>query len=142
MQGSGRPTESLTTDLSRIAGSFVTARNTAFAFKGKAVDVKQVGRELNVRYVLEGRFRVNQCKALSVLIFRRETLFRRFEHSDCHNATNRAKSVSRSFVPLLPVRQRSDLTPIATEEQTWRRLKCGRTDLVRLFDHLVCRHNH
>jgi TolB-like protein/class 3 adenylate cyclase/tetratricopeptide (TPR) repeat protein len=59
-------TESLTTDLSRIAGSFVIARNTAFTFKGKAVDVKQVGRELNVRYVLEGsvqrggnRLRVN-----------------------------------------------------------------------------------
>jgi TolB-like protein/Tfp pilus assembly protein PilF len=59
-------TESLTTDLSRISGSFVIARNTAFTFKGKAVDVKQIGRELNVRYVLEGsvqrsgnRFRVN-----------------------------------------------------------------------------------
>jgi TolB-like protein/class 3 adenylate cyclase/Flp pilus assembly protein TadD len=47
-------TESLTTDLSRISGSFVIARNTAFTFKGKAVDVTQVGRELNVRYVLEG----------------------------------------------------------------------------------------
>jgi TolB-like protein/class 3 adenylate cyclase/tetratricopeptide (TPR) repeat protein len=47
-------TESLTTDLSRIAGSFVIARNTAFTFKGRAVDVKRVGRELNVRYVLEG----------------------------------------------------------------------------------------
>jgi tetratricopeptide (TPR) repeat protein len=47
-------TESLTTDLSRIAGSFVIARNTAFTFKGKAIDVKQIGRELNVRYVLEG----------------------------------------------------------------------------------------
>src|SRR6478735_152809 len=59
-------TDSLTTDLSRISGSFVIARNTAFTFKGKAVDVKQVGRELNVRYVLEGsvqrggnRLRVN-----------------------------------------------------------------------------------
>ena len=47
-------TESLTTDLSRIAGAFVIARNTAFTFKGKAVDVKKLGRELNVRYVLEG----------------------------------------------------------------------------------------
>lgn len=47
-------TESLTTDLSRISGSFVIARNTAFTFKGKAVNVTQVGRELNVRYVLEG----------------------------------------------------------------------------------------
>ncbi|NVN88735.1 MAG: adenylate/guanylate cyclase domain-containing protein [Rhodopseudomonas sp.] len=47
-------TESLTTDLSRIAGAFVIARNTAFTFKGKAVDIKKLGRELNVRYVLEG----------------------------------------------------------------------------------------
>jgi TolB-like protein/class 3 adenylate cyclase len=47
-------TESLTTDLSRISGAFVIARNTAFTFKGKAIDVKKLGRELNVRYVLEG----------------------------------------------------------------------------------------
>jgi TolB-like protein/class 3 adenylate cyclase/Tfp pilus assembly protein PilF len=59
-------TESLTTDLSRISGAFVIARNTAFTFKGKALDVKKLGRELNVRYVLEGsvqrsgnRLRVN-----------------------------------------------------------------------------------
>src|SRR5579863_9510638 len=59
-------TESLTTDLSRIGGSFVIGRHTAFTFKGKAVDLKQIGRELNVRYVLEGsvqrggnRIRVN-----------------------------------------------------------------------------------
>ncbi len=45
-------TESLTTDLSRIRGSFVIGRNTAFTYKGKPVDLKQVGRELNVRYVL------------------------------------------------------------------------------------------
>jgi TolB-like protein/class 3 adenylate cyclase len=47
-------TETLTTDLSRIRGSFVISRNTAFTYKGKAVDAKQIGRELNVRYVLEG----------------------------------------------------------------------------------------
>lgn len=47
-------TDSLTTDLSRISGAFVIARNTAFTFKGKAVDVQQLGRELNVSYVLEG----------------------------------------------------------------------------------------
>jgi TolB-like protein len=59
-------TESLTTDLSRISGSFVIGRHTAFTYKGKAVDLKQIGRELNVRYVLEGsvqcsgkRLRVN-----------------------------------------------------------------------------------
>ena len=47
-------TESLTTDLSRISGSFVIARNTAFTYKGKHIDVKQIGRDLGVRYVLEG----------------------------------------------------------------------------------------
>jgi TolB-like protein len=59
-------TESLTTDLSRIVGLFVIGRNTAFTYKGKALDLKQIGRELNVRYVLQGsvqrggdRFRVN-----------------------------------------------------------------------------------
>jgi TolB-like protein/class 3 adenylate cyclase/tetratricopeptide (TPR) repeat protein len=47
-------TETLTTDLSRISGSFVIARNTAFTYKGKPSDVKRIGRELNVRYALEG----------------------------------------------------------------------------------------
>jgi adenylate cyclase len=47
-------TDDLTTDLSRISGSFVIARNTAFSYKGKAVNAKKIGRELSVRYVLEG----------------------------------------------------------------------------------------
>ena len=47
-------TENLTTDLSRIRGSFVIARNTAFTFKGKGLDAKEIGKELGVRYVLEG----------------------------------------------------------------------------------------
>jgi len=50
-------TEDLTTDLSRISGSFLIARSTAFTYKGTAVDVKQLGRELGVRYVLEGSVR-------------------------------------------------------------------------------------
>jgi TolB-like protein/class 3 adenylate cyclase len=48
-------TESLTTDFSRIRGAYVVARNTAFTYKRKSLDVKMIGRELNVRYVLEGR---------------------------------------------------------------------------------------
>jgi TolB-like protein len=59
-------TESLTTDLSRMTGSFVIGRNTAFTFKGRHVDLKRVGQELGVRYILEGsvqrsgnRMRVN-----------------------------------------------------------------------------------
>jgi TolB-like protein len=47
-------TDNLTTDLSRIRNSFVIARNTAFTYKGKNVDAKAIGKELGVRYVLEG----------------------------------------------------------------------------------------
>jgi adenylate cyclase len=50
-------TEDLTTDLSRIPGSFVIAPSTAFSYRGKAVDVRQIGRELSVRYVLQGSVR-------------------------------------------------------------------------------------
>jgi adenylate cyclase len=47
-------TENLTTELSRLHNSFVIARNTAFTFKGKNLDAKAIGKELDVRYVLEG----------------------------------------------------------------------------------------
>jgi adenylate cyclase len=47
-------TESLTTDLSRMPGMLVIGRNTASIYKGKSGDLKQIGRELNIRYVLEG----------------------------------------------------------------------------------------
>jgi adenylate cyclase len=50
-------TDDLTTDLSHLPDSFVIARNTAFTFKGKPFDVEQLGRELGVRYVLEGSVR-------------------------------------------------------------------------------------
>jgi adenylate cyclase len=50
-------TDDLTTDLSRISESFVIARNTAFTYRGKSVDVKRIGRELGMRYVLEGSAR-------------------------------------------------------------------------------------
>jgi adenylate cyclase len=53
-------TENLTTDLSRIRDSFVIARNTAFTFKGKALDAKEIGKELGVRYVLEGSVQRDQ----------------------------------------------------------------------------------
>ena len=53
-------TENLTTDLARIRDSFVIARNTAFTFKGKAIDAKEIGKELGVRYVLEGSVQRDQ----------------------------------------------------------------------------------
>src|SRR5262249_39848764 len=63
-------TEDLTTDLSRIADMLVISRNTAFTYQGKRIDTKQIGRELNVRYVLEGSIRRsgNQVRANAQLI--------------------------------------------------------------------------
>ena len=53
-------TEKSTTELSRIRNSFVIARNTAFTFKGKGLDAKEIGKELGVRYVLEGSVQRDQ----------------------------------------------------------------------------------
>jgi adenylate cyclase len=63
-------TDDLTTDLSRIAHSFVISRNTAFTYRNKPIDTKQIGRELGVRYVLEGSVRRsgNQLRVNTQLI--------------------------------------------------------------------------
>jgi TolB-like protein/class 3 adenylate cyclase len=63
-------TEDLTTDLSRIAHMFVISRNTAFTYKDKTVNARQIGRELGVRYVLEGSVRRsgNQIRVNAQLI--------------------------------------------------------------------------
>ena len=55
-------TENLTTRLSRLRGSFVIARNTAFTFKGKNVDAREIGKELGVRYILEGSVQRDQSQ--------------------------------------------------------------------------------
>jgi adenylate cyclase len=62
--------EDITSALSRIRWLFVIARNSSFAYKGKTIDVKQVGRELGVRYVLEGSIRKskNQVRITGQLI--------------------------------------------------------------------------
>jgi adenylate cyclase len=62
--------EEITTAISRLPRLFVIARNSSFTYKGKAVDVKQVGRELGVRYVLEGSLRksVNRVRVTGQLI--------------------------------------------------------------------------
>jgi adenylate cyclase len=63
-------TEDLTTDLSRLAGMLVISRNTAFTYRNKQADTKQIGRELGVRYVLEGSVRRsgNQVRVNTQLI--------------------------------------------------------------------------
>jgi adenylate cyclase len=53
-------TENLTTELSRLPNTFVIARNTAFSFKGKTIDAKDIGKELGVRYMLEGSVQRDQ----------------------------------------------------------------------------------
>ena len=53
-------TDNLTTDLSRIRNSFVIASTTAFTYRGKTVDAKEIGKELGVRYVLEGSVQRDQ----------------------------------------------------------------------------------
>ena len=55
-------TEELTTALSRIRGAFVIARSTAFTYKGKPIDVKQIGKDLGVRYALEGSAQPSDSK--------------------------------------------------------------------------------
>jgi TolB-like protein len=67
-------TESLTTDLSRISGAFIIGRSTAFSYRGKSPDLKQIGRELNVRYVLEGSVqRVGNRMRVNVQLIEAET---------------------------------------------------------------------
>ncbi len=63
-------TEDLTVDLSRIEDMFVISRNTAFTYRNKQVDTKQIGRELGVRYVLEGSVQrsSNQLRVTTQLI--------------------------------------------------------------------------
>jgi adenylate cyclase len=55
-------TEELTTALSRIKGAFVIARSTSFTYKGKPIDVKQIGKDLGVRYALEGSAQPSDSK--------------------------------------------------------------------------------
>jgi adenylate cyclase len=67
-------TDDLTTDLTRITDSFVIARNTAFTYKNKAVDVRQIGKDLGVRYALEGSVRrVGQQVEANVQLIDTET---------------------------------------------------------------------
>jgi adenylate cyclase len=63
-------TEDVITALSRYPSLFVIARNSCFTYKGRAVDVKQVGRELGVRYVLEGSLRksANRIRVTTQLV--------------------------------------------------------------------------
>ena len=62
--------DDITTALSHFKALFVIAPNSSFTYKGRAVDVKQIGRELGVRYVLEGSVRkaANQVRITGQLV--------------------------------------------------------------------------
>jgi TolB-like protein len=67
-------TEDLTTDLSHLEGSFVIARGTAFTYKDKPIDAKQIGKDLGVRYVLEGSVRrVGETVTINAQLISTET---------------------------------------------------------------------
>ena len=68
-------TDDLTVDLSRITGSFVIAHNSAFTYKGKSPDVRQVGREMSVCYVIEGSVRrINDQVRINVRLIDAESV--------------------------------------------------------------------
>ncbi|MBV9287727.1 MAG: guanylate cyclase, partial [Hyphomicrobiales bacterium] len=67
-------TEDLTTDLSHLQDAFVIARGTAFTYKGKPIDAKQIGKDLGVRYVLEGSVRrVGETVTINAQLISTET---------------------------------------------------------------------
>ena len=74
--------EDIITALSRIRWLFVIARNSSFTYKGRAVDIKQVGRELGVRYVLEGSVRGRATGA---------------DHRTAHRHRNRRSYLGRPY---------------------------------------------
>src|SRR5499427_3075506 len=79
--------EDITTALSKLRWFFVIARNSSFAYKGRAIGVKQVGRELGVRYVLEGSVRKGG---------------NRLRHSAAGRGRNRQSRVGRALRPRPP----------------------------------------
>jgi adenylate cyclase len=68
--------EEIITALSRIRWLFVITRNSTFTYKGKAVNLKQVGRELGVRYVLEGSMQSGRSRPITAQLIRNDALQR------------------------------------------------------------------
>ena len=104
-------TESLTTELSPIPGAFVIARNTAFTYKDKAVDARQIGREFGVRYVLD---RAQQLCAAKALITKALNLAPESASTsmDCHALSPRADtSLPGSSASCWRTRRRSSEAP-------------------------------
>src|SRR6266446_3901458 len=121
--------EDIITGLSRIKWLFVIARNSTFVYKGKAIDVKQVGRELGVRYVLEGSVRKsgNRVRVTGQLI-------------DTASATHVwAQRYDRAFDDIFALQDELTMSVIAAIEPTLRqaeieRAKRKRPDSLDAYD--------
>ena len=114
--------EDIITALSRFKSLFVIARNSSFAYKGKPVDIKQVGRELGVRYVVEGSIRSsgNQLR-VAVQLIDAESGFQLWsERYDAKRADVFAvqDEVARAIVSALPGRLEDAGRDIAIRKQT------------------------
>jgi adenylate cyclase len=125
-------TEDITTDLSKIASLFVISRNSAFTYKGKAVKVQDISRELGVRYVLEGSVRrsENQLRITAQLIDATQGQHLWSERYDrpFQEIFNVQDEIRQQIVFALKVK----LTP---EEQT--RFKTAPTDNLEAYDYLL-----
>ena len=127
--------EDIITALSRFKSLFVIARNSSFTYKGKAVDIKQVGRELGVRYVLEGSVRkaggrvritgqlieaatgTHICGRTSSMVrWRTCSTSRRLPKSDQPPSTNRAPSKRAAALPSSLLKNSDQNTICATIE--------------------------
>jgi len=124
--------EDVITDLSKVSGLFVIARNSAFSYKGKPVDLRHVSRELGVRYVLEGSVRKagSRVRITAQLIDGRSgghVWAERYDR-DLHDIFEVQDEVTREIVAALKVR----LTP---DER--RRVAGHGTDSIKAYDCLL-----
>ena len=124
--------EDIITGLSRIKWLFVIARNSSFAYKGRAVDVKQVGRDLGVRYILEGSVRkmANRVRISGQLV----------DAEDGHHLW--AERYDRELTDVFAVQDEITLSVVGAIEPNVRqaeieRVKRKRADNVDAYDNLL-----
>ena len=120
-------TDDLTTELSSLAGAWVIARKSAYTYKGKATDVRQIGRELGVRYVLEGSVRkIGSILRVNVQLVSGETGVHlwsdRFDEEISQLAAGQQQIVARlsDTVGVQPARHRGGAQPPRAADQSRR----------------------
>jgi adenylate cyclase len=134
-------TEDLITELSRLTGLFVIARNSVFTFKGRAVKAEQVGRELGVRYLVEGSVRKadNRIRITAQLIDANTGyhVWAEYYDRDLHDVFTVQGEIARSITSALAVKLTSDEEkhmgrPYTSSEVAWEYFMRG-AELFRRF---------